>query len=299
MDGLDAGWIDAGAERTAAYNNVAPGRYRFELTAHNGDGVWTEPCESLELVVEPHLWQRWWFVGMASVVGAAGLAGAGRYFEKRRMRARMRRLELERAMERERARIAQDLHDDLGSSLTEIGFLSTLARSPSLPESEGRQCLSQITERSRDLVKALDEIVWAVNPSNDSLSNAVNYLCLFTEELLRAAGIRCRLDVAADLPQKLLNAEQRHNLFLAVKEALANAAKHSGAREVLLRFEWVDSALIITVQDNGRGFNPASVPPGRNGLANLNARVSGLGGRCNITSKSGEGAVVRLELPVP
>ena len=210
----------------------------------------------------------------------------------------MRRLELERAMERERARIAQDLHDDLGSSLTEIGFLSTLARNPSLPEPEAKQYLSQIRDKSQDMVKALDEIVWAVNPSNDSLSSAVNYLCLFAEELLRAAGIRCRLDVTADLPQKLLNAEQRHNVFLAVKEALANAAKHSGAEEVLLRFEWVDSVLSVTVQDNGHGFDPAAVPPGRNGLANLNARISGLGGRCSITSKSGEGTFVRLELPV-
>ena len=202
-------------------------------------------------------------------------------------------------MERERARIAQDLHDDLGSSLTEIGFLSTLARSPSLPESEGKQCLGQITEKSRELVKALDEIVWAVNPSNDSLSNTVNYLCVFTEELLRAAGIRYRVDVPADLPQKLLNAEQRHNLFLAVKEALANAAKHSGAQEVQLRFEWADSALVITVEDNGQGFDPTVVLSGRNGLVNMNTRIGGLGGRCNVTSKPGGGAVVRLELPLP
>ena len=242
------------------YNSVPPGRYRFELSAHNGDGEWTEPNESLELVVEPHFWQRGWFVGLAGVGGAVGLAGAGRYLERRRTRARLRRLEMERAMERERSRIAQDMHDDLGSSLTEIGFLSTLVRNQSLPGPEGEHYLKQITEKSRELVKALDEIVWAVNPRNDSLPNTVNYLCLFAEELLQAAAIRCRLDVPADFPRRELNAEQRHNLFLAVKEALANAARHSGASEVLLRFEW---AAPPDDHHRGRqwaGFDPAEVP---------------------------------------
>lgn len=299
LAGLDSEWIESGAERVAPYTHLPPGRYRFEVAAHNGNGVWTQPPVTLAIVALPHFWQTWWFRLLLWVTAVTLVGGGVAAILRRRHQVRLRAVEQQHAMERERARIAQDLHDDLGSSLTEIGFLSTLVRSPSLPAVEAGQYLSQITEKSRELVKALDEIVWAVNPRNDSLSNAVNYLCLFAEELLQAAAIRCRLDVPAELPSRALTAEQRHNLFLAVKEALVNAAKHGAATEVTLRFEWAATVLTITIADNGQGFDPATVPPGRNGLTNLKARMAGLRGECQVASIPGAGTVVRLRLPVP
>lgn len=300
LEGLDSDWVDAGAQRAAYYSYVRPGSYRFQVAAHTGNGVWREAGTdaSLVLTILPYFWQTWWFRLASWLGGVAIVSGGVAAVIRRRHRLRLEALERQGAVDRERARIAQDMHDDLGSSLTEIGFLSTLVRNQSLPGPEGERYLTQITEKSRDLVKALDEIVWAVNPRNDSLSNTVNYLCLFAEELLHAAAIRCRLEVPAALPQKALNAEQRHNLFLAVKEALANAARHSGASEVLLRFEWQATMMVISVEDNGCGFDPAQVAPGRNGLANLQTRMTRLGGWCEIAAPPGRGSAVRLGLPV-
>jgi ligand-binding sensor domain-containing protein/signal transduction histidine kinase len=300
LEGLDSDWVDAGAQRVAYYSYVQPGSYRFQVAAHTGNGVWSEAgaAAGLKLTILPYFWQTWWF-RLAGWLGAVVL-GSGTVVAviRRRHSSRLEAVERRGAVERERSRIAQDMHDDLGSSLTEIGFLSTLVRNQALPGPEGELYLAQITEKSRELVKTLDEIVWAVNPRNDSLSNTVNYLCLFAEELLQAAAIRCRLDVPVDLPRKELNAEQRHNLFLAVKEALANAARHSNASEILLRFELASNLMTITVQDNGCGFDPVRVEPGRNGLANLQTRMTKLGGQCEITAVPGGGSAVRLGMPV-
>ena len=300
LQGLEGDWVEAGAGRAAYYSYVPPGNYQFQVSAHSGNGVWSEPSAGarLGLTILPFYWQTWWFRLAGWLGGVAVASGGVAAVIRRRHKSRLEAIERQGAVERERSRIAQDMHDDLGSSLTEIGFLSTLVRNQSLPGPEGERYLAQITEKSRELVKTLDEIVWAVNPQNDSLSNTVNYLCLFAEELLHAAGIRCRLAVPADLPRRELNAEQRHNLFLAVKEALANAARHSGASEVLLRFEWAANTMMITVEDNGCGFDPARVQPGRNGLANLQTRMTKLGGRCEVTAVTGRGSAVSLGLPL-
>jgi signal transduction histidine kinase len=199
-------------------------------------------------------------------------------------------------VQKERLRIAQDLHDELGTGLTEINLLSTVATSPSCSTEEVKDCLKSIQHKSLQLVKVLDEIVWSVNPKNDSLSNLIHYLCLYSQEFLRTASIRCRLDVQPDMPDLPLNAEQRHALLLVTKEALTNAAKHSAASEIWLRVTLRDSFLTVIVEDNGHGFDDSARQGDRNGLDNIENRMRDLGGSGLIRGAVGQGASVELRL---
>jgi signal transduction histidine kinase len=296
--GLDADWVDAGADRVASYWRVPPGRYRFEVSAHNGDGVWNTTGASLALVVLPHFWQTWWFITLACAGLLSGVAGTARYVEKRKVKVKVQRLELEGAMERERARIAQDLHDDLGAGLTEIGLTSELVQDASVPPDEARGYLKEIGTRARELAAAMDEIVWAVNPRNDLVLSVAAYFSQFAERLLKPAGIGCRLDIERDLPALPLKVEQRHSLFLAYKEALTNVVKHAHATELRLSVRVQKRVLVVGVEDNGRGFVPDAPPPGADGLRNMRERLGQMGGSCEITSAPRQGTKIIFRLPL-
>jgi signal transduction histidine kinase len=297
--GLDEPPVEAVTARTVRFSYLPPGKYEFRVTACIEGGAWNEAGASLAFEVLPRYWQTWWFmlVGICVLLGAS--AGTARWVITRRLRRRMAVLEQQHALEAERSRIAQDLHDDLGTSLTEINFLSARAASPSSSQMEVKGSLESINDKSLELVKALDEIVWAVNQKHDSLRNLVNYLCLFAQDYLRPASIQCRLDVPPGLPDLPLNAEQRHTLFLVTKEALANAAKHSAGSELRLRVALENSRLSLVIQDNGRGFDEATLKGDRNGLKNIEARMRHLGGRAMVRSVVAQGTRVELELPLP
>ncbi|MGA2749456.1 MAG: ATP-binding protein [Verrucomicrobiota bacterium] len=204
--------------------------------------------------------------------------------------------ERQRELEEERSRIARDLHDDLGATLTQIRFLSALeSRDPRAPEST-RSRMGQVSEKSREMVASLDEIVWAVNPANDSLASLANYLCHLAEEFFRATPVRCRLDVADALPSAPLRSEVRHHLYLAVREALNNIAKHSEATEVWLRIHALEPELRIELEDNGRGFAPRPADTAGDGLANMRQRLERIGGRFECETRPGAGAICRFVL---
>ena len=171
------------------------------------------------------------------------------------MRRKLERLERQRAVERERARIAKDIHDDLGASLTRITMLSQSAPGELDRARAGRAKLDRIYGTARELTRSMDEIVWAVNPQHDTLDSLASYLGKFAQDFLGAAGIRCRLDVPLQFPAWPLTAEVRHNLFLAFKEALHNVVKHAAATEVRITLTPAEGSFVWEVEDNGRGFD--------------------------------------------
>ena len=298
LEGLDQDWVNAGVRRLAYYSQLPAGHYQFRVMGAGSDGVWHEAVEPLALEVVPHWWQTWWFrVGLgATALAIAALAV--RLAVRRKFRREMGRLQRERAVEQERARIARDIHDDMGSRLTEISLLGSLALRESSPPEAIREDVSRMMQKTHDLVGTLDEIVWAVNPKNDSLSHLATYICQFANEFLQSAGILCRLDVAPALPKQSLPSEIRHTVFLAAREALHNAVKHSGTTTLWLRMKVDDGVFVLEVTDNGRGFVPDAVAQAGDGLRNMARRMADCGGKFEIRSTPGAGTTIGLRLPL-
>ena len=293
-----SGLVEAGTRRAAYYSKVAPGKYTFEVTACNNDGVWAATPTLLRIQIEPHFWQTHVFL-FGCVLGAgAMLAIAVRYATRRRMQRELQKLEQQNAVERERARIARDIHDDIGTGLTEIALTSEMVEDPSVSGEEVRQLAGEISDRAWQLVTGMDEIVWAIYPRNDTVKSAAAYFSQFAQRLLKAAGITCRLDIEQSLPELPLSSEQRHNLFLSFKEALNNLAKHSNATEAKVTISLEGGIFNVMVQDNGAGFDPGHRTPASDGLLNMRERMSRLGGECEINTASGRGTTLRLALPL-
>ena len=303
LKGLDRGWIEAGTLRSVRYNFLPPGEYTFQVTACNNDGVWNERGAELALKVEPRFFETWWFRVLTVAAAVLSVVIAVRRIGLRRLRRKLEFAERQRAVERDRARIAKDIHDDLGAGLTHISLLSELARRDSVENIHNH--VSQISEMSRELTLSMDEIVWAVDPHNDSLDSLVTYVTKFAQEYLGVAGVRCRLDLPAELPGHPLPAEVRHNLFLAIKETLNNVVKHSRASEVWLRLSLEPQAFTVSIEDNGCGIESSEksgdasrtgrISSGR-GLENLRKRLEAIGGQCIITSEPGRGTRVQLKI---
>jgi signal transduction histidine kinase len=301
MENLDPGWVDAGSRRTAYYGYVPPGHYRFKVTACSGDGVWNEVGTSLDLTVLRHFWQTWWFLGLAALGVLGSVSGAARIAEKRKLHRQLERLEEDRTLERERARIAQDLHDDLGASLTRISLLSDLVKADKEAPAQVETHANKISQSARQTVRALDEIVWALRPGSDSLQSLVEYIAHFATELFDGDRTHCRLDLPDELPPRSLPPDMRHNIFLVIKEALTNALKHAWANEVRVQVKTGGDSLEIVVHDDGQGFAPhtAPQPSTRRGLGNMRARAETIGGSLAVQSTPGNGTTVRLVLRLP
>jgi len=306
LQGQDPDWRRPSTGRTVTYSFLPPGEYKFQVTACNSDGLWNEAGDSLAIVVLPHFWQTMSF-RVALTVGSAGLIIFTVVVEsRRRLRLKLERIARERELERERARIAQDIHDDLGASLTRIGMLSQSAAGDLNDPPRATKNLNQIYETARELTRAMDEIVWAVNPRHDTLESLANYIARFAHDFLSAAQIRCRLDAPLQMPELSVRSEVRHNLFLAFKETLNNAVKHSGATEVRVKLELPGNGLRLEVVDNGGGFVPRQSPAPNGarvvsgyGIAGVRRRLEQIGGRVEIRTAPGEGTRVELFVPFP
>ena len=208
------------------------------------------------------------------------------------------RVEQHRLMEQERTRVAQDLHDELGVGLTQVGLLGSLAKNPGLTVERKNQYLDQLSESARTLVSGLDEIVWAINPKYDSVSSLASYFALFAQRFLNLAEIACRFNLTETTLDYPLDSRLRHGIFLAFKEALNNVVRHSGATEVRLGITVSRDQLMISIADNGCGFAPEPGKPGSDGIAGMRRRMDKLGGQCVINGQPGQGAMVELSLPL-
>lgn len=301
--GWDNDWVTAANDkRVAEYSYLPPSSYTFHVRACNSDGVWNETGASFAFLVLPHFWQTWWFRVVAVLSGIVLIAGSVLVVTRRRMHRKLEAMHRERAIERERTRIAKDIHDHLGANLTRISLLSQSAHGDLENTAQAAAQLDRIYDTSRELTRSMDEIVWAINPQHDTLDSLASYLGNFAQEYLVPLNVRCRLEVPLHLPPWPITAEARHNIFLAFKEALHNVMKHSGATEVSVFLNTDATGFTLIVRDNGKGFDPSTVTsrPGRgNGLKNMTQRLEKIGGRCEIQSKPGAGTEVKFPVAIP
>jgi signal transduction histidine kinase len=197
-------------------------------------------------------------------------------------------------LERERARISQDMHDDVGASLTRISILSDLAKNKEDVTGETKQWLGQISDTSRGVMEEMSQIIWALNPKNDTLEGLVAYLRRFANEFLEPTTINCYFDLPETLPIRALTVEARRNVYLVVREALHNVVKHSGAGKVEIRFSILNSRFSISITDDGKGFDPGMLEFPGNGLVNMKKRMADIGGEIVIRSDKGFGTEIEL-----
>jgi signal transduction histidine kinase len=263
------------------------------VNASNCDGVPSRNTATLAVTALPHFWQAKWFVP-GLILASAGIAGGSVSLTlRRRYRRRLERAAQERALELERARISRDLHDELGVGLTQIGLLGDLVAR----DADGKFS-SEISTRARELAAALDEIVWAINPAKDTPEALRDYFIRYAQTLLQSAGLRCRLEVGAGDGEGNLNAEIRHQLFLAFKEALNNVITHARATEVHIGIELAAGRWLIRVEDNGVGCAEAVARGSPDGIAGMRERLARLGGHCEIKGAPQQGTSVTFLLPV-
>lgn len=246
-------------------------------------------------------WQTWWFFGLAALLVLGAVGGTVRVVEKRKFQAQLHHAEQEHALERERARIAQDLHDDLGSLLTRISLLGGLLHTDRENPEQVAAHAGKISQAADQTVRSLEEIVWAVRPGSDTLQGLVDYIAHFANELFEGNAIRCRLDLPSDLPAHALPPDMRHNIFLIVKESLTNVLKHAGGSVVQVQVQADDKKLRIAVTDDGKGFDASATETNRehNGLENMRRRATAVGGRLEVTSVPGKGTRMELQVDFP
>ncbi len=290
--------MGAGYFREAHYESLPPGSYRLRVAGVDAFGKLTGVECGLNIFVPQPFWKTPWFWS-AMVLGATALAvGISRYFVWHKMRREMLRLKQQRALEQERLRIAHDIHDDLGARVTQISLLSAMSQNnQSFPE-KARADFDRISQMSRELVTSLYETVWAVSPENDNLEALGSYLCQMADKMCEQTPLRCRFRVAGLPPEVQLSSQLRHNISMAVKEAIHNVIKHAHATEIFMRVTFAAGELDIAIQDNGAGFDPAIRTEG-NGLPNMKQRLSDIGGQCAIESQPSQGTTVHIHLPVP
>jgi ligand-binding sensor domain-containing protein/signal transduction histidine kinase len=286
MDSVDEHWVEAGARRTAYYTNLRPGRHRFRVIAASGTGSWNEQRAAVfAFDVQPFFYQTWWFYLLSVAAVAAALWRVHRFRVARVIE-----------MERVRTRIASDLHDDIGASLSQIAVLSEVAHTVAAGDDRVAAPLERVARLSRESVDAMSDIVWAIDPHRDTPAHLATRMRRLASELLTARGIELEFD--ADDPDRLhLGADIRREVYLIFKEALTNIVRHARATRVHVRVSRTGRRLSIVVSDDGIGFEPRDARDGC-GLQSMMRRAATVRGTLDVQSSAGRGTTVTLSVPI-
>lgn len=291
--------VIGGSLNRATYINVPPGDYTFRAIGLAGTKQRTGEMIALPIHIDPPFWQRVWF-GPVVAAGSVSLVAAAAFRHlRRRSKQRLERLRFQNALEQDRSRIARDMHDDLGTRVTVINMTAALAqRDLGKDPAKAQRHLEKMTGAARELVSAMDDLVWAVDPAHDTLDQLGSHLTRLADEMFRDSPVRCRLDIPAVLPARPLGAEFRHHIALSVKECLHNVLQHAGPCEVFLSLSLEGETLAITIRDTGQGFDPKSHPDGH-GLGNTASRIREIGGSYALDSSRGHGTCIVLVCRLP
>ncbi|HEY1008727.1 MAG TPA: two-component regulator propeller domain-containing protein [Sphingobacteriaceae bacterium] len=287
LEGVDENWVKTNGPIAANYSYLPPGEYVFKVRAVNSEGISSSSITSLFIHIKPAFWQRWWFLGLI-VISAAGLVY---YINNQRLR---RLLEVQKIREK----VARDLHDDMGSTLSTINILGEMVKMKVNGDNHTvNEYLTKITDNSSRMMEAMDDIVWSIKPSNDSIQKITARMREFASTILEPKDIDYTFVIDEKIKDLVINMQIRRDLFLIFKEAVNNLAKYSKASAASINFGVKNKKLYLVIQDNGIGFDPRK-DPGGNGLINMSKRAQMLGGSLIIESAPGRGTSIVLEVPV-
>lgn len=295
LEGFDDDWIDANGRNFVSYSNLHAGDYKFRVRATTRKGNWNGEAASLSIRIIPPFWKQWWFFAICMLVIAGIIYGIYRY--------RINELLKRQAI---RNKIAQDLHDSVGSTLSSISVYSQVARIQQEKgnQSELKDVLDKISVTSTDMISEMNDIVWAINPSNDIMEKIIQRMESFARPLLQAKNISLTLSYEPSVMHLNLPMEKRKNFYLIFKEAVNNVLKYSDCRNMAVRISIHQQDLVLEVKDDGRGFDieqmkqRAGKSLSGNGLNNMCRRAKEMKGMCNIQSEPGKGTTVTLHFPV-
>lgn len=289
LEGADADWNQTTEQRVVNYANLSPGSYRFVVRAINSDGDVSDKAATVSFTIKPPFYWSWWFIGLMILAIVAIVYGLYRYRVSKL-------LELERM----RTRIATDLHDDIGSNLSRIAMLSEVVRQRvAIDNPEMNDRLARVAGISRESVDSLGDIVWAINPARDRLSDLTQRIRRVADDFCTAREIRFDFHTDFNEPGAKLNADTRREILMIFKECLNNVARHSDSSAVEVEFRQWENNLILKVRDNGKGMDSEIESAGSgNGLISMRQRAQKLGGELEVVSGEGKGTIVRLEMPL-
>jgi signal transduction histidine kinase/streptogramin lyase len=287
LEGADKDWVKADASQSAQYRLLPAGKYVFKVKVENLDGLANEQITSLNIYVKSQFWQTGWFISLMLTIIAMVAYG-------------MHRLRLNKALavEKLRARVSRDLHDDMGSTLSTINILSSMAKAKlTTDQKKTAEYLGKISDNSQRMMEAMDDIVWAIKPDNDTMLKLIARMREFATSVLEAKDILIEFEADEALNDLKPDMEYRRDLFLLFKEAVNNAAKYSKSTQVSIKIGIENHRLKLSVIDNGVGFD-VKAADGGNGLGNMRRRAAALQGKIDITSVENMGTTITLIAPL-
>lgn len=294
LKGADTGWTYT-YTGFVSYANLAPGTYLFEVKVQNYAGVWSN-TRSVSIIIAPPFWKTWWFISLLILALAILFFSVVKYIAQRNLKEKILRLEKEQAIEKERNRIARDMHDDLGSGLTKIAILSEVAKTQLQQPDKAKAQLENISVSSRELVDSMQDIIWVLNPRNDTLDSLASYVREYALKFFEPFESAIQFNYPENIPVVKLTEEQRRNIFLVIKESFNNIVKHAWCDTVKLQLQKKNNSIIFIIEDDGKGFDMTNTRTFGNGLQNMRTRMLQVNGTYDITSEPGKGTVTVISI---
>lgn len=294
LEGQDAQWINNGTLNFIRYSALKPGKYTFKAMSANADGFWSKPETLMHLTILPPWWQTWWFYTIAYATILIAMFFMIRFFATIKLKNQLRKLEKLEAINQERTRISQDMHDDLGSGLTKIAITAQLLKSNMTDTLAIAKHIDKMNQTATDLLDNMGHIIWAMNANNDTLDNFLAYTRTYIANFAEDIGLPVKIQFEKVNDTIPLNQILRRNLFLVVKETFNNIAKYANATHVTVSFSETNTTYTLTIHDNGVGFDPNNSRAFGNGLYNMRKRMADINGTFQLTSEIGKGTTTIL-----
>lgn len=295
LDGFDNDWVTT-TNDNIRYANLAPGNYEFQLRVSSSDGIWNEAPVTLSITILPPYWQTWWFRTIVAACILSIIYGTGRYYLRQKIKTRIKNLEQQQALYRERLRISKDVHDDLGSGLSKISLIAAIAEKKNWGNPRLTNDIKHISSVSKELIDNMRDLVWVLNPENTSLEQLVARLREYGADYLEHIPIHSKLQFPDSLPAKRITGEAQRNILLTVKEAINNSIKHADASQINISLVLQNNKMTITIADDGHGFEMKQLKAYGNGLRNMKQRIESLGGTFTIASVPNETTSIEISI---